>query len=342
MSHKKRLILFTSLVCVTRFTQATPTNEQLYQIILDVQKEQQRLSSELNLAKQRESELEQELKITKEKLKLATEDLNVIPTSLSVKGRDKLLPEGFKFSAGTVYAKPTLTGTYANITSSDYMAGFQISANHMTTNNWDYAIKYQSINSTSTSTSTSGSFSNTTVISGELLTPPTFNYKLDYNLIDLEVGKHLVLSDSTMMRFSGGLRYMSMVQTLSTSSVADSAYYTRAPYLLESSNSTWGVGPRITASSIWKPLDKNLRIFGNLGVSTLTGAISERYLSEDNDVLLTIVETGGGIGYTIKNNLIDLDLEAGYRYESWINDFSSFGPRFTGMHGAYGTVGIYF
>ncbi|MFM8340977.1 MAG: Lpg1974 family pore-forming outer membrane protein [Methylomonas sp.] len=343
MKTTKLTILAITLILFSHIVQAAPSNNELYKMILDIQKEQQKLSNELQLSKQREVALEQELKATKEELKLAQNDLKEIPSTFEPQmKKEETLKEGFKVSAGTVYTKPSFGTERTGHMTTDYMAGFQVSANYQASNNWDYGIKYQGINSNSTSApySRSGVSQN-----GELPLPPV-NYKLNYNLVDLELGKYLKLSDSLMMRLSGGLRYMSLVQAYSFNFSQQPLGINSVMLITEPfSSSTWGVGPRVTASPVWKPFDKNFRIFGNFGFSALAGSQTYKNngLDFNTDEFYSIVDTGAGIGYTIKNNLIDIDLEAGYQYENWVNNSSiDASPSFRGMHGTYGTIGINF
>jgi hypothetical protein len=57
---------------------------------------------------------------------------------------------------------------------------------------------------------------------------------------------------------------------------------------------------------------------------------------------VTMIEAGSGIGYTIKANLVDIDLKTGYPFEHWIVTDQTDNLIFRGFHGAYGTVGIKF
>jgi hypothetical protein len=57
---------------------------------------------------------------------------------------------------------------------------------------------------------------------------------------------------------------------------------------------------------------------------------------------VTMIEAGSGIGYTIKANLVDIDLKTGYQFEHWIVTDQTDNLIFRGFHGAYGTVGIKF
>ncbi len=57
---------------------------------------------------------------------------------------------------------------------------------------------------------------------------------------------------------------------------------------------------------------------------------------------LTIVEAGGGIGYTLTTGLVDLDISAGYQFEHWLDSHLTDELLYRGFHGSYGTIGVKF
>ncbi len=86
---------------------AAPTNEQLYQMLLEVKAEQGRLKQEVTQGKKRESALQLELTRTQDELVLAKQQLNQSfadpeePEELAIKGR-------FFMSAGDLYVRPLI------------------------------------------------------------------------------------------------------------------------------------------------------------------------------------------------------------------------------------------
>jgi hypothetical protein len=103
----------------------------------------------------------------------------------------------------------------------------------------------------------------------------------------------------------------------------------------------WGIGPRFTASPTWKPFHNNFRVFGNIGTSFLMGQYEIGNV-KSKEGFVAMLEAGGGIGYTLKGNLIDLDIEAGYQFEHWLDSDLTDDILFRGFHGSYGTIGMKF
>ena len=101
---KQSIILLAVLVLVNCNAFAAPTNEQLYQMLLEVKAEQGRLKQEVTQGKKRESALQLELTRTQDELVLAKQQLNQPfeePEELAIK-------EGFFMSAGGLYVRPLI------------------------------------------------------------------------------------------------------------------------------------------------------------------------------------------------------------------------------------------
>ncbi len=307
---------------------AAPTNEQLYQMLLNMKTEHESLKKEVADSKVRESDLQVQL----HKAKAELVSSNVRPHELP-KDEEKKVPnvkEGFFASAGALVVKPHTDRKSYNVDGSafDYTPGFQVATGYQADNNWDYTLRYKHFD-----TNGSVTFPNLGCngIGCDENTNP--RYKSSYNALDFEIGKLLSLSDNASLRVSGGIRYAMMSENLDLSSYTEK-------------NNFWGIGPRITAAPTWKPFGNNFRVFADVGASLLNGQNLNTYShsggffsqsgSTRSDPFVAVIESGSGIGYAIKTNLVDIDLSAGYQFERWLAD--SYDSRFRGFDGAYGKI----
>ena len=355
----KQIVALTSLLVITANVKATPTNEELYGMILDLKKE-------VSESKTREKDLHETLDKANAELGAAKKQLGALPKTelivTAVKQLDEIkkdeppkipnIKEGFSVSAGALYVKPMTNGyfnsPYSTSSRNDdnqinYVPGFQVSADYQAKNNWDYGLKFKHFQSTTNFNPESYS---------DAYSSRTYNtqYKINYNVLDLEIGKLLVLSDNTFLRISGGLRTAIMNEKMAGSSSEYYGSYSNYNSNQSLSQDFWGIGPRITADPTWKPFGNNFRVFGNVAGSFLMGQINDSYSysnsyqsdssSYKSDASVTILEAGSGLGYTIKTNSADIDLKTGYQVEHWITDGQTNNLNFNGYHGAYGTVAV--
>jgi len=347
--NKQSITLLAVLVLVNFSAFAAPTNEQLYQMLLEVKAKQDKLEKEATLAKKRESDLQLELARTQDELVLAKQQLNQSfdePEELAIK-------EGFFMSAGGLYVRPLIdsesslpgggdgTSPMAG-NEMDYEPGFQVSLGYQATDNWDYRLKFKHFSAKEKATLGSDSLSSGLGV--DLLTPLSQEYQLNYDVLDFEIGKQFALSDSVSLRLSGGLRYAALEDNYKSTT-------TTTPPGPESitENDFWGIGPRLTASPTWKPFHNNFRVFGNIGAAFLMGQYELGGdendgvpLAGNKEGFLTIVEAGAGIGYTFNTQLIDLDISAGYQFEHWLDSDLTDELLYRGFHGSYGTIGVKF
>jgi Legionella pneumophila major outer membrane protein precursor len=253
----------------------------------------------------------------------------------------------------------------------NYGGGFQVSTGYQALNNWDYGLKFKHFKSSSNVTDSSGTYVSD-LGAGQVggVVVPVIGYTSNYNVLDLEIGKLFSLSDNVALRLSGGIRSAIMNESLN-SSFAFSIPTTNpssGPSVNGSANTKndfWGIGPRVTASPTWKPFGNNFRVVGNVGTSFLMGQNNDSYSSSGSvnnvcsglgsdcndypssstssskrESFATILEAGSGFGYTIKANLVDIDLQTGYQLEHWIVTDQTSNLIFRGYQGAYGTVAI--
>ncbi len=367
--NKQSITLLAVLVLVNCSAFAAPTNEQLYQMLLEMKAEQGRLKQEVTQGKKRESALQLELTRTQDELVLAKQQLN----QSFADPEEPLEKEGFFMSAGGLYVRPLIdsetslpfdaVGTVRMAGNEmDYEPGFKVSLGYQAADNWDYRLKFKhfsakekaTLGSPSTSTSTAPLAGTGTGIGFDLPTssPLSQEYQLNYDVLDFEIGKQFALSDSVSLRLSGGLRYAALKDNYKTTErntgldlLVNGAFTTT-----KNENDFWGIGPRLTASPIWKPFHNNFRVFGNIGAAFLLGQYeiggSPRdgvtSLDGNKEGFLTIVEAGAGIGYTFNTQLIDLDMSAGYQFEHWLDSDLTDTLLYRGFHGSYGTIGVKF
>ncbi len=323
MTHNKKLITLTSLFLINTATYAAPSNEELFKMIMDLKKE-------VADSKNRESDLKTNLEKTTNELIVAKKQLNELPKSTLVinnkalaESQEALIPnekEGFTVSAGAlvVTQDPNSSSPYPylyygnNGSNGNYDAGFQVSGSYQSKNNWDYALKFKNFNS-NYSSSTYGYSSKT-------------NNQM--NILDLEIGKLFSITNNVGIRVAGGVR--SAISTFSSTYSYTVPYYYPSEYSYKTTY--FGVGPRVTGTPIWKPFSNDFRVFGNFGASFLMGSTG------NNSAQNLILEAGSGIGYTIKTNPYNIDLQTGYQLENW----GTAGNNLQGYHGPYANVGVKF
>lgn len=285
---------------------ATPSNEELYKMLLEVKNEQTKLKQQLFESKQRERNLQSELAATRSKLFDARKSITQ-PAGNQTKELER--KEGFFATAGAIYVRPMIddsgininpsqTDTYDNTLISqnmDFEPGLQVSAGYQASDNWDYTLKFKHFNareSANTFTSPSIPTQLTGVGSSQdLLNTPNStvqsDYATNYSALDFEIGKKLNLSENITIRFSGGLRYSALAENWSdTRTVSNIGFQSvlTGPEIIGSESlivkeerkysgetDFWGIGPRITASPSWQPFSNNFRVFGNVGASLLMG-----------------------------------------------------------------------
>lgn len=333
----------TLLTLVNTGVYAAPTNEQLYQMLLEMKTEQESLKKEVAESKIRESDLKAHLDKANVELVATKKQLDESLKDEDEKQKTPNVKEGFFLSAGALYVRPQIDANKALGASKgnnlDYEPGLQVSTGYQAHDNWDYALKYKHTNTDSVVANLPP------LIGSQIGTSQIASYKSNYDALDFEIGKQFSPSDHIALRVSGGIR-----------SVALNEHYslTTTPVNLNYKNDFWGIGPRITAAPSWNPFGNNFRVFGNVGTSFVKGQQHEigsltpginGALSTNNrrlDSFVTMIEAGSGIGYTLKANLVDIDFQAGYQFEHWLVSDQTDNILFRGFHGSYGTVGVKF
>jgi len=336
---------------------ASPTIDDVYQMLLEqkeVQKEQKKvqnkqqekiasleanqrsLERDVTQSKLREARLRDELHNAKKQLasvqKAASHDFGE-PT-YDVPQRE----EGFVVSAGALNITPILKQPEIQIpTTSDL--GFSVSASYQADDNLDYLIRYKHLENTQSWRSTS------LALGGAL--NRDYEYILNNNQVDFELGKKLDYSNNTSLRLFAGLRYAVVEESL------DNLKNTCAGCGLPVTNphfnvDLWGIGLRAGVTPEWRPFDNSFRIFSSLSGALLAGEIDYNdtnsvvgYLLVDDTLLISMVEASVGLGYLLPTGIGDFDIKARYQYEKMdVTEDTYF--EYRGYHGFYGSIGYAF
>jgi hypothetical protein len=361
---------------------AAPTNEQLYQMIVDMKDEQERLKQEVNQGKSREADLQLELDNTRMELLIADKQIKDVPPSET---KQPAIKEGFFASAGLMYVKPkTIFGSSYPIYSSsiatnlnqndnsNYIPAYQFSAGYQAKNNWDYTFKYKHFDSEQ---KVNFGYNYYNGINIGILFP---DYKINFNKLDFEIGKLVVFDDHLSLKVSGGVRYVSATDNLYSSNSytyngggsgwssngGNFSYTTTTVSNTSTSDKTnsWALGPRLNLNPIWKPFGNNFKLFANFGASFLHGnTTSKRFESNSSSctsssLIYTCTGSESSYAFSYKQDIMNAIIETvggiGYALKTDLTEIDlsagymlEHGYRlglFTGFEGAYSSVGIKF
>lgn len=261
---------------------------------------------------------------------------------------------------------------YNRSINSDYRPAYQLIAGYQAKNNWDYTFKYKNFDSDQKINYT---YDNINII-GMSNSPNNYKNdfnQLDFEIGKLVTfDENLSLKVSGGIRYVsandnlyGSNSYTSTGGGSGWSANGGNFSYTTTT-VSNTSNSdktnSWAIGPRLNLNPIWKPFGNNFKLFANFGTSFLHGNTTSKSIestssscisssliytcsgnessyaySYKQDIINVIIETGGGIGYTLKTDLTEIDLSVGYMLEHGY----SLGL-FNGFEGAYSTVGVRF
>jgi len=270
-----------------------------------------------------------------------------------------------------IYSSSLTNMPFSRSISSDYNPAYQLVAGYQAKNNWDYTFKYKHFDANQKTSYLYDPY----IYSRNLPTnyKNDFN-QLDFEIGKLVTfDEHLSLKVSGGIRYVsatdnlyGSNAYTSTGGGSGWSSNGGNFSYTTTTvgnYSSSSKTSSWAVGPRLNLNPIWKPFANNFKLFANFGASFLHGTTNSTDSYSDSstctssstiytcsgydssytyrskqDLINVIIETGGGLGYTVKTDLTEIDLSAGYMLE---HGYYRLGL-LTGFEGAYSTVGVKF
>ena len=165
-----------------------------------------------------------------------------------------------------------------------------------------------------------------------------YSYNIDYNVLDFEVGKDIVFSDSISLGLLGGIRYTALEESWDRSSTCCANGDPGAA----SQTDLFGVGLKAGFSPTWTLFNKSFRLFGRFSGSILLGDFDDPLLARnDSGRFFSMLEGVAGIGYTLQTYYGEIVVETGYQYE--LLDFNLPDDRYfeyDGNDGLFGTVGI--
>jgi len=326
---------------------ASPTIDDVYQMLL---KQQEKIAS--LEANQRSLERD----VTKSKLREARlrDDLHKAETQLAsvqkATSHDFGEPtydtpqreEGFVVSAGALNITPILKQPEAQPqipTTSDL--GFAVSASYQTDDNLDYLIRYKHLENTQSWRSTS--------LALGVTSNRDYEYILNNDQVDFELGKKLDYSNNTSLRLFAGLRYAVVEESFDNLKNTCVGLGCGIPVTNPHYNvDLWGIGLRAGVTPEWRPFDNSFRIFSSLSGALLAGEIDYNdtnsvvgYLLVDDTLLISMVEASVGLGYLLPTGIGDFDIKARYQYEKMdVTEDTYF--EYRGYHGFYGSIGYAF
>ena len=100
----------------------------------------------------------------------------------------------------------------------------------------------------------------------------------------------------------------------------------------------------------WHPFSNEFYFVGNVARSLLAGRVgkdrSNLRVPRSDDDLFSMVEASIGAGYSLQSNLMDIDLEAGYKSERldsdmFTNNFEAPGGAVNNFYNYQGYLGVY-
>ena len=286
----------------------TPSNEELYRMILELQAAQQRLVDDAIRARAEAAQAREQLETTQHELEAARQQLEArTPAAetpaVSAAGtgegfvREADLPRGAApwaevhglratdnqqdFAILSTEEGSILATGSSKIVQSKYEASYKAGAFYFPGGPRDFAISYQGFENTGNAKLMppfEQPDGNEFVSLIATLAPPTFGQaavsasahdEFRYSSIDAEVGENLRVGEKLALRLFGGIRYTNLNEHFR-------AFYFGGdfdPVLGARSNydfGYWGVGPRVGASGRY-PLPWGFNLFGQAGVSLLVG-----------------------------------------------------------------------
>lgn len=313
----------------------SPSIDDLYKMLLEQRQEiaslktnQAALRREVLNSKLQEAQLRDELQETRVQFASIHS-----PAEIELPDNKPRREAAFVASAGPLYVQPILSQVDVPGASVDSHLGFDVSGTYLAENGWDYSLSYRHFSTQDTWVLNTA---------GILSDPPITNipdrrYDLNYDVVDLAIGKYFEVSDDVSVTASAGLRYAAIDEEFNSIVLAN-------PTSRVSSyeNDLYGVGPRLGIAPIWTPFGDNLYLSGTLARSFLMGGREPAVGNIDATVFFTMLETSAGIGYRFKSDLGEFDMLAGYEYQSTVplGLGTSFDLQYRGYKGAFGKLAM--
>ena len=347
----------------------TPSQEQLYKMLLELQQKTERLEKEAAAAEAEAAKNKAELNRLKQQLEAAKGGETVKP-SASVASKDEPVSRsavsarqekgGFITSFEYLYWKPALTGLdYAildpyrtgNVRGAvksvdpDQDAGYRFTLGyHFRDTKTDVRFKWTGLESKGSSVLYRGSnriwgirLHPNAIINDDDVTMAQADYRMDYDVYDLELGYTHRLTPSADIRYFGGLRKVDMTQKLNILYVQDVGGGLSRRVTFKEENHLDGLGPRVGLEGKYY-LGKGFSLFAGGAASLMISDMEYRVLELNRAAGATTDTTRAEIDQRLNEQFIpgvDFDLGiaweypfgqrgsvtmmAGYHYENWFN-----------------------
>ena len=369
----------------------TPNQEQFYKMILELQQKTERLEKEAAAAKEEVAKTKAELNRLKQQLEAAKGTEPPKP-SASVSSKDEPVSRsavsarrekgGVITSFEYLYWKPALTGLdYAildpyktgnvrgNVKSvdPDQDAGYRLTLGyHFRDTKTDVRFKWTGLESKGSSVLYRGSnriwgirLHPDAIIDDDDVTMAQADYRMDYDVYDLELGYTHNLTPSAEIRYFGGLRKVDMGQKFNILYVQTTGGGDRRVAFKEE-NHLDGFGPRVGLEGKYY-LGKGFSLFAGGAASLMISDLEYRTLEHDWNV--GAINGTGRVEIDQRLNEqfipgVDFDLGlaweypfgqrgsvtfmAGYHYENWFNAYHQmrFSDDVDGQLGSYDTIDV--
>jgi len=338
---------------------AAPTNEELYQMIVELKREQKILKEKAQQAEIEVEAAKHELAITKKKLEAAQMEKSTITStrpSSFVKINEHEI--GAYADISFMLKRPENDRlTYALISQDDvgvltskgidiepeFEIGGRLGVGYFFDNGIEAFAQYSHL-STSSSASIQapggGLELNPKLVPEDrldfdqnaVLDSAKASHSFDYGALDLGFAQNVVMGERLKFRLGGGLRLAAIDDELIAFYVSGLESIQAGQY-----NDFAGIGPRLTLDAIWDIPNSNFGLTGMFGTALLYGRNDIRYKAEDtkagdNDVvsfdnteknMYVVSEAKIGLNYnSIKHN-IRYGFDLAYEFEIWNDALSS-------------------
>jgi hypothetical protein len=302
------LITFSVLLAFAAPSHAAPTNEELYQMILELKQGQASLRHEAEQAQAEAEAAKRELAQTRGELEAARAELQRISATPVLRTEPAPRRGGFQAGLEALYLQPSaekltyaivdpVDGPVAGKTGGniepglgsrtrsidpDAEPGFRAELGYaIPGSGTDVALRFSYLDAESRDSVSEPA-------GGEIVSPLTASrtgledadraeglFTLDYRALDLEVGQSLMVGRSAEFRLFGGLRYGSLKPTLEARYFGDQ-FDPANPGRVRIASKFDGIGPRLGGRLSWD-LGSGLTLVGGAAGSLLVGDLDTRY-----------------------------------------------------------------
>jgi hypothetical protein len=341
---------------------ATPSNAELYRMLMELKGDVQRLRSEAAQARAEADAAKAELAETRQELETARKEPAAAPA-----GRAST-ETPWSVGVDVLYLRPSAKYDYAildpinggqepdvgsQILSVDpnYDTGYRLSLGYaFPSSGVDVTGRYASLDTSEGAHDFAGSgdlhpISTHVDPKNEDAVETRARMDLDYQAFDLEVGKSIAGSSGTQMRFHAGLRSGRIEQKLDAEYIGNGDFtpaddiLAGNPSTLSTSSEYEGIGARIGGLGSWEVI-RGLHLFGGVAASLLVGDLDISYrdrqydnnerryedrglTGQDEQRVVPVIEGQIGAGWQFVTGSAVVEIALGYQFETWIGALAS-------------------